>query len=122
MMDIITSTFILLAVVCLLFYIFQSNDDKNSSIPYATYGSYPIVGHLFSFLRDRTKLLMACQQRYGKCFKIRLFNQHFTLVLSTPDWTSVIRNPSFYLPANDFATKVFDAFSNFSGRYRNCNQ
>ena len=65
-MDIITSTFILLAVVCLLFYILQSNNEKNSSIPYAKYQSYPVVGHLFSILRNRTKFLMECQQRYGQ--------------------------------------------------------
>jgi hypothetical protein len=120
-MDVIISIFISLAIICLLFYILKSNDDKNSSIPYVTYQCYPIVGHLFSFLRDRTKFLMSCQERYGKCFKIRLFNQRFTLILSSSDWITVVRNPSFSLRTDNFLVKVFDAFSNFSGRYHNYN-
>jgi hypothetical protein len=117
-MDIIVGTFILVAIACLLIYLLQSHDDEKTSIPHVTYGSYPIVGHLFSFLRDRTKFLINCKQRYGQCFKIRLFNQRFTLVLSPQDWTSIIRNQAFYFPSNDFAMPVFDLLSDYSGRYQ----
>lgn len=116
-MDIISSTLVLLAIACLLFYIFRSNDETNPSIPYATYQSYPIVGHLFAFLRNRTKFLMECQQRYGHSFKIRIFRQRFVLVLNPADWTTVVRNSSFYLPTDDFMAMIFGAQANFSGRH-----
>ncbi len=116
-MDIIVGTLILVAIVYLLIYLLQPDNSEKASIPYATYGSYPIVGHVFAFVRDRKKLLMDCQQRYGNCFKIRLFNQRFTFVLSPSDWTSIIRNSLFQFPANDLSTKVFDAFSDLFGRY-----
>ena len=61
---------------------------EDPSIPYAKYGSYPIVGHLFAFMRDRKKLLMECSQRYGSYFKIKIFNQRFTMILSYADWTN----------------------------------
>ena len=115
-MDIIISTCILLVIVCLLFYVIRSNNEEDSSIPYAIYQSYPIVGHLFSFLRDRTKLLMECQQRYGNCFKIRVFNQGFVIVLSTADWTTVIRNPAFYLHVDEFMTMIYGSVSDFSSK------
>lgn len=115
-MDMITGSLILLSIVCCLYYLVHFNERNDSSIPYATYRSYPIVGHLFSFLRGRTKLLLECQQRYGNCFKIRVFNQRFVLVLSQADWTTVIRNPAFYLPTDDFMTMIYGSVSNFSGK------
>jgi hypothetical protein len=118
-MVIIIGTFLLIVVLSLLFYFSRFNDEKNSPIPYVTYENYPIVGHLFSFLRDRTKFLIECQQRYGQCFKIRLFTQRFTLVLSPPDWAAIVRNQSFYFPGADIAMKIFDISINYSGKYIN---
>jgi hypothetical protein len=116
-MVIIIGTFLLIVVLSLLFYFSRFNDNKNSPIPYVTYENYPIVGHLFSFLRDRTKFLIECQQRYGQCFKIRLFTQGFTLVLSPPDWAAIMRNQSFYFPGPDLGIKIFDMTSNYSSKY-----
>jgi hypothetical protein len=116
-MDILTITFMLTVISCLFIYFLSFNNNENSSIAYATYGNYPIIGHAFSFARDRTKFLMNCRQRYGSCFKIRLLNQRFIMVLSAPDWTSIIRNPSFYLPSIDIAAQIFDVSSSFSGMY-----
>ena len=109
-MEIFLVTFILIATAFFLFYyLFFNTDQSSSSIPYAKYGHYPIVGHLFSFLRDRTKFLIECYQRYGTCFKVRLLNQHFIMVFSPSDWTSIMRNQSFYFPAADHIEHLFDA-------------
>jgi hypothetical protein len=117
-MEILVGTFILAAIVFLLIYFLHSNDAELSSIPYVTYKSYPIVGHLLSFRRDQTKFLMDCQLRYGQCFKIRLLNQPFTLVLSPSDWATIIRNPSFYFPSGDLAIHIFDLSTNFYSMYQ----
>jgi cytochrome P450 len=116
-MIILVATFILVVIGYLLICLFRSNDSENSSIPYAKHRSYPIVGHVFAFIRDRKQLLMDCHQQYGNCFKIRLFNQRFIFVLSPSDWTSITRNSLFHFPASDIATGVFDAFSYLSGEY-----
>ncbi len=116
-MDIVISTFMFVAIVCLLIYLLQSNPDEKSSIPYAIHESYPLFGHVFSFIRDRKIFLMHCQQRYGQCFKIRLFNQRFTFVLSPSDWTTIMRNPAFHFPANNVAMNVFDTSVDYFGRY-----
>ncbi|UJR19250.1 hypothetical protein I4U23_022378 [Adineta vaga] len=114
-MDILVGTFILGVIACPLIYFLRSNHGDKSSIPYVTHENYPVVGHLFSFLRNRTKFLMDCKQRYGQYFKIRLFNQRFTLVLSPPDWAAIIRNQSFYFPAGDLGMQIFDLSNNLSG-------
>ena len=92
-MELFLVTFILIIIVSFLFYFYFFNTDESSSIPYAKHGHYPIVGHLFSFLRDRTKLLIECSERYGTCFKIRLLNQRFILVLSRDATVTVHRSP-----------------------------
>jgi len=117
-MGILMGTFILAAIASLLIYFLHSNDGENSSIPYVTYKSYPIVGHLFPFLRDRTNFLMDCQQRYGQCFKIRLLNRRFTLVHSLPDWTAIIRSQSFHLPVTKHLIQLFDVSNNVLSMYQ----
>jgi hypothetical protein len=117
-MDILVITLILVVIAFLLFYFLHSTDDENSSIPYVKHQSYPIVGHLFAFIRDRTKFLMECQQLYGKCFKIRVLNKRFTLVLSPSDWASIIRNQSFYFPGHDHAGPLFDISTTPMGKYQ----
>lgn len=107
-MAIVVGCLILTLVIVLLTYFLRSNNYKNSNIPYATYGSYPIVGHLFSCLRDRKKLLLECRQRYGECYRIRIFNQQFTIISSHADWMNVIKNSSFHFAPLDFATQLFD--------------
>jgi hypothetical protein len=116
-MDIFVGTFILAVMACISIYFLYYNDGEKSSIPYVTHANYPIVGHLFSFLRDRTKFLMDCRQRYGQCFKIRLFNQHFTLVLSPPDWAMIIRNPSFYFPSTEHGMQIFGLSKTLLGKF-----
>jgi hypothetical protein len=116
-MEIFFATFILAVIVFILFYFLRSNNIDVSSIPYAKYGSYPIVGHLFSFLHDRTKLLMECYERYGQCFRIRLLNQCFILILSPSDWTTIIRNQAFYFPGSDHVQHLFDVSIDSTGRY-----
>ncbi len=74
-MDLLISSLILTGIVLLLTYFLYSNNDGDPSIPYANYGSYPIIGHLIPFMRDRAKLLLECGQRYGQCFRIKVFNQ-----------------------------------------------
>ena len=116
-MDVITSTFLVAVIAILLFYFLQSNHGKNSSIPYVTYKNCPLVGHLFSFIADPKKFLMECQQRFGQSFKIRLFTQPFVFLLSPSDWTTIIRNQSFYFPATELAMQNFDIMINLSGKY-----
>ncbi len=99
---------ILAALTLLLRYFLHSNNDEDLSIPYATYGSYPIVGHLFSFVRDRKKLVIECRQRYGECFRIRALNQRFIMILSHTDWMTIVRNQSFEFMGKDFGMKIFD--------------
>ena len=115
-MDILVGIFLLAAIACLLIYLLHSNHGENSSIPYVKYKNHPIVGHLFPFLRDRTKFLMDCQERYGQCFKIRLLNQRFILILSPPDWASVIRNQSFYFPVLEHGKHIFGLSNDMFGR------
>jgi hypothetical protein len=117
-MDILFSLFILAVITFVFIYFLRSNDDENSSIPYVTHGSYPIVGHLFSFIGDRTKFLRECQQRYGQCFKLWVFNQRFIVITSPSDWTAIIRNQSFYFPLIEFAMQIFDLENNYSSRYQ----
>lgn len=115
-MDIIAGTLIFAVITYLCIYLFRSNSEKNSSIPYVAHGSYPLIGHVISFIRDRKAFLMRCQQRYGQCFKIRLFNQCFTFVLSPSDWTTIMRNPAFYFPANVLSTNLFDTSVDYFSR------
>jgi len=116
-MDILITTLVLAAIVCLFIYFSKSKDDKNSSIPYVTHGSYPIIGHLFPFLRDRTNFLIDCKQRYGSAFRIQLFKQRMTFVLSPSEWAAIIRNPSFHLPAGELGMQLFDISNDLSGKY-----
>jgi hypothetical protein len=116
-MEIVLATFTLVIIVFILFYFLRSNNSDGSSIPYAKHGYYPIVGHLFSFLGDRTKFLMECYERYGQFFRIRLLNQHFILILSPSDWTTIIRNQAFYFPVSDHAVHIFDASADSTGNF-----
>lgn len=116
---IIISTIILVVIVCLLFYFLQYNHEKNSSIPYVTYGSYPIIGHLFPFIRDRTKFLIECHQQYGQCFKIRIFNQYLTFIVSPCDWITINRNQFFYFPLVEQIQGMFGLSLSVLGKYKN---
>ncbi|CAF1185600.1 unnamed protein product [Adineta steineri] len=107
---------ILAGIIFLLIHFLRSDDTGDSSIPYAKCASYPIVGHLFSFLRDRRKLFLECSKQYGDCFRIRMFNQYFTMILSHTDWTNVVRNSAFQFSATDFAVQIFDISRVFHGR------
>lgn len=107
-------------IAYLLVYFCHSNAGEDSSIPYASYGSYPIVGHLFHFLHDRTKFLMNCKQRYGRCFKIRLVNERLTFVLAPYDWATIIRNQSFYLPSLVNIIHMFGVSNTLLSRYHIC--
>ena len=116
-MDYFTGALLLTTIIVGLFvYFSQSKDDRNSSIPYVIYKNYPIIGHLLPFIFDRRRFFMECQQQYGNCFRIRLFNQPFTMILAPSDWTSILRNPSFIFPSNDLSTDVFDASSDLFGK------
>jgi hypothetical protein len=117
-MAILVGGLILTAIVLFLAYFLHSNNDGDSSIPYATYGSYPIVGHLFSFIRDRTKFLLECGQRHGQCFRIKLFNQYYTMILSHADWTNIIRNQSLQFPGIELGIQIFDLSPAFFSKYR----
>ena len=117
-MDIIVGTLVFIIIACLWIYFFRLNSDENSSIPYVKHESYPLVGHLFSLVRDRKAFLLRCQQRYGQCFKTRFVNQRFTFVLSPSDWTTILRNPAFYYPDSVFARDIFDASLDYSSNYR----
>ena len=117
-MEIFLATSILIIIVGLLFYYLMVHSEDSSSIPYAKHGHYPIVGHLFVFLRDRTKFLMECYERYGTCFKIQILNQHFTLILSPTDWPNIMRNPALYFPAGDHVEHLFDACPASTSLYR----
>ena len=117
-MDIIVGTLIFITIALLWVYLFGSSASEKSSIPYAKHESYPLFGHVFSFVRNREAFLKHCQQRYGQCFKIRLFNESFICVLSPSDWTTIMRNPAFSFPVNDIAMKVFDTSLDYFSRYQ----
>lgn len=107
-MDLLIGSLLLTAFILLLTYFLSSNKDNGDpSIPFAKHRSYPIIGHLFAFMNDRTNLLLECGQRYGSCFRIRVFNQQFTMILSHADWMNVVRNPSFKFMPTEFARKLF---------------
>ena len=108
-MEVFLVTFMLIVTAFLLFYYLFFNTDQSASIPYAKHGHYPIVGHLFAFLHDRTKFLIECYQRYGTCFKVRLLHRRFIMILSPSDWTGVMRNQAFYFPTADHIEHLFDA-------------
>ncbi len=120
-MDILLITLIVIIITFLAIYFRHSNNDKVSSIPYATYGNYPIVGHMFYFIRNRTKFLLDCQQRYGQCFRIRLINQRFIFLLSPSDWTTVNRSRSFYLPSVELGKNIFDISKEVYSKYQHVN-
>ena len=115
-MDALLLTFILGIIVCIVIY---ANKEKNrSSIPYVTYQHWPILGHLIPFLRDRTKFLIECKKIYGHCFRIRLINQDFILILSPADWAAVIRNSSFYFPVDLHSKRLFNIQSRILGSFK----
>ncbi|CAF1349986.1 unnamed protein product [Didymodactylos carnosus] len=106
-MAILVGSLVMAAIILVLAYFLRSNDGEDSSIPYATYGSYPVIGHLLSFLRCRTKLLLECGQQYGQCFRIKVLKQRFTMILSYADWMTIIRNQSLKFDGIDFGIKIF---------------
>ena len=105
-MGILVGTFIFVAITCLWIYLFLS-------ISYAIHESYPLVGHIFSFVHDRKAFSIHCQQRYGQCF-----NQRCTFLLSPSDWTTIMRSSAFYFPANQVALNVFDTSVDYFSRYQ----
>lgn len=107
-MEVLLTTFVLIIIGFVLLYFLMVNREDTSSVPYAKHGNYPIVGHLFTFLHDRTKFLIECYQQYGTCFRIRLLNQHFIFVFSPSDWPNIMRNPALYFPAGDHGKHIFD--------------
>jgi hypothetical protein len=118
-MSVLVVGLIVTAIILLLTYFLRSSDNGGDpSIPYATYGSYPIIGHLIPFIRDRSKLLMECRQRYGECFRIRVFNQYFTMVLCHADWVGVVRNQSFEFTPIESGIKIFDISSDLLRKYQ----
>jgi hypothetical protein len=117
-MAILVESLILAVITLLLTYFLRSKNSGDLSIPYATYGTYPLVGHLFAFLRDRTKLLLECRQRYDECFRIRVFSQYVTMILSHADWMNVVRNPSFQFSAIEFGIQIFDLSPTFYSKYQ----
>ncbi|UJR16912.1 hypothetical protein I4U23_003810 [Adineta vaga] len=106
-MIILIESVILLSIVLLLIYYFYWKTNEDLSIPYATYGSYPIVGHLFGFIRDRTKLLIECRQRYGSFFRIKLVNQRFIMISSHIDWMKIVKNSAFQFMGIELGIKIF---------------
>jgi hypothetical protein len=117
-MAILVGSLVVAAIILLLAYFLRSKDGEDSTIPYATYGSYPIIGHLFSFLRGRTKLLLECSQRYGQCFRIKVFSQQYTMILSSADWMTVIRNQSLKFEGLEFGVRIFGMSSAFGSKYQ----
>mgnify|MGYP001043158865 FL=1 len=112
----LTGLFVLF-VACFLFY--SNNDNCDPSIPYANYGSYPIIGHLIAFSRDRTKLLLECSKRYGSCFRIKVLNQSFIIIPAHNDWTTIVRSQSFKFSPEEFGMRLFGLSSSLVSKY-NC--
>ena len=117
-MDLLLGGLILTVILVLLTYVLYSNADGDSSIPYARYESYPIVGHLFAFTRNRTKLLLECAEKYGSCFRIQVFNQRFTIISSYIDWATIVRSQSFKFMAIESGINIFGLSPTFLGKYR----
>ena len=115
-MDFFIGVLFLTSFVLLLAYFFHSNDDGDPSIPYANYGSYPLIGHVIAFTRDRTKLLLECSKRYGSCFRIKVFNQSFLVIPFHNDWTTVVRSQSFKFSPEEFGMRIFGMSSSLIGR------
>ena len=117
-MAILVGSLVAAAIILALAYFLRSRDGGDQSIPYATYGSYPVIGHLLSFIRCRTELLLACGQKYGQCFRIKVLNQRFTMILSYADWMTVIRNQSLKFNGEDFGMQIFGISPAFLSKYQ----
>lgn len=105
-------------IIVLLTYVLHSYADGDSSIPYAKHGSYLIVSHLFAFTRNRTKLLLECAERYGSCFRIKVFNQRFTMISSYTDWAAIARSQTFKFIPVELAMSIFRMSSAFLNKCR----
>ena len=114
-MDLLLGGLILAGIIVLILY---SNDDSDPSIPYARYGSYPIIGHLLAFTRDRKTLFFECSQRYGSCFRIKVFNKRFTMLSSHADWVTIVRNQSLKLMTDELAIRMFGLSPAILSNYR----
>ncbi|CAF0911296.1 unnamed protein product [Didymodactylos carnosus] len=90
MVDFFTLLLILLTVLVLVSFVFIKNKKKNvvnQSIP--------------------SKFVLDCRQRYGSVFQIKLLSKRMTFITDPRDWSTVYRNPDFYLPADDLGMKIF---------------
>ncbi|CAF1142785.1 unnamed protein product, partial [Adineta ricciae] len=104
---------LLIFVILFVIYFIRSKPDEDPSIPYAKYASYPIIGHLIAFTRNRTKLLLECHRRYGACFRIRAANQRFIMIPSHADWMTIVKNSSFKFTGTELGIEIFGFSSVF---------
>lgn len=101
-------SYLLCGVTVLLFIYVLRCISKKPSIPFVRNNWYPVVGHLFAFIADRTNFVIDCRQRYGQCFSMKILNQKITFLLNPFDWPTISRNRSFYFPGPEFAAKTFN--------------
>ena len=111
------SSLISVVALMLIFIYVLRNNCRIHTTPFVIDNWYPIVGHLFAFVADRTKFIMDYHQKYGQCFRVNLFSQQITFILSPCDWRAIFRNKSFYFPGPEFAAKAFSISTDCFGKF-----
>lgn len=106
---------ILLVVFVLLIYWWWKSCCKRS-IPFVKEGFYPLIGHLFVLMNNRTNHLKKFSQIYGNVFQMKIFNQTIVFLLNPSDWSIINRNQSFEFLGDRFSREIFDMDHNFFGK------
>lgn len=106
--------YLLIILFILLIYYYYLKINQYDDL-YVKDGYYPIIGNLFSLIYNRNKYLIKCQEKYGDCFKIKLFNQTIIFLINPSDWINIIKNQSFSFMGDTFSKHIFNMDHNFFG-------
>lgn len=107
---------LLFVLLLILIYLYQYRRRSSGSIPFVKEGYYPLIGHLFVFVHNRTNSLNKSREKYGNIFEMKVLKQRFIFVTNPLDWPIVIRNPSFRFLGDLFSKRIFDMDHNFFGQ------
>ena len=99
------------ALICcyLTYQYFKQKYDKNmnSSIPFATIGYFPIIGHALSLARDRKNFFLKCKEHYGSIFRVNIFLKTFIVLLDPRDWSIIFRNSHLDTAFDETGSQIF---------------
>ncbi|CAM4842435.1 unnamed protein product [Rotaria magnacalcarata] len=107
---------IIVIIIFLLIYYNKRNNIEIDAIEYVRDGCYPIIGNLFSLIKNRTQFLKNSREIYGDCFKVKLLNQTIIFILNPFDWINIIKNRSLQFMGEQFSRTIFDLDHNFFGK------